>query len=314
MTTTNKLLEQPAAGSLNWDVPLNANAGYIDAALGSSATITDTIGIVTLAASQFRCMALKSTTLPFTGNVTYVIPSGVGGQWIVKNQSDPDGDEFNLIIKNAANSTSVTIANGQTRTVWSDGVKVYLADDIDIATQAQAEAGTNNTALMTPLRVEQAITSDIATQAQATDLTPANTGLMTPYRTQQSIYANAATLAQVQTASPGSTGVMTPLRTKDSITYNVTTTFVQGKISDGSRGAVGTYAFAGTNNHSGVTGGETTAGSNLRYASLWRTTTNFGTYYVVDFGTSPLSGTWRLMGETFLSTQDSQTGLFLRTE
>ena len=315
-TTTNKLLEQPAAGALNWDVPLNNNAGYIDAALGSFATITNTFGVVTLSTSQFRCMGLKSTTLLLTGDVTYVIPSGVGGQWIVKNQSDPApaGAVFDVIVKNAASSTSVSIANGQTRTVWSDGTKVYLADDIDIATQAEAEAGTNNTALMTPLRVEQAITSDIATEAQAEDLTPANTGLMTPLRTQQSIYANAATLAQVQDSTPGSTGVMTPLRTQQSINYNVSTTYVQDKIAGGTLGAVGTYAFLGADvTPITLNSGQSVLGSSLKYASLRTEGLSFGTNAAqFEFSSSSPSGTWRLLGDSFTTSRENFTSLFLR--
>ena len=307
-TTTNKLLEQPAAGALNWDVPLNNNAGYIDAALGSFATITGVSGSVTLAASQFRCMCLKSTALVFTADVTYVIPSGVGGQWIVKNQSASSA--FNLIIKNAASSTSVTIANGQTRTVWSDGTKVYLADDIDIATQAEAEAGTNNTALMTPLRVEQAITSDIATEAQAEDLTPANTGLMTPLRTQQSIYANAATLAQVQDSTPGSTGVMTPLRTQQSIDYNVSTTYVLAKVALASpTTSIGAYAFM-TSTLDSLTTGSTTSGGNLDYCNIYDQSGGFNGLAIGASGNP--TGTWKLMSGSFVGS-DRNTGLFLRT-
>ena len=305
MTTTNKVLSQPAAGDLNWYVPLNDNAGYIDAALGSFATITDTYGIVTLSTSQFRCMGLKSTELEFTADVTYVIPSGVGGQWIVKNQSNPDGDAFNLIVKNAAGSTSVSIANGQTRTVYSDGSNVYLSNDIDIATQAQAEAGTDNTVLMTPLRTKQSITSEIATQAQAEAGTD-NTVLMTPLRVEQAITSDIATQAQAQ-AGTDNTKLMTPLRVDQAISYSA-----PGVAAGLARGAIGSYGFFGTNSNPSISGGSTTAGANLRYASLWTKHTSFGDYTVIDIATVNPSGTWRLMGETFYSGQDTQTSLFLR--
>jgi hypothetical protein len=310
MTTTNKLLEQPAAGSLNWDVPLNDNAGYIDAALGSSATITGTSGTITLATSQFRCMCLKSTALVFTADVTYVIPSGVGGQWIVKNQSASSA--FNLIIKNAASSTSVAIANGQTRTVWSDGNGVFLSDDIDIATQAEAEAGTNNTALMTPLRTKQSITSEIATQAQAEAGTD-NTVLMTPLRVEQAIESDIATQAQAQ-AGTDNTTLMTPLRTFQSTAAYVTTAYVQSKIAGGTLNAVGTYALLGADvTPINLSAGSNVAGSSLRYASLRLEYYSGGTSAAqFEFSSTSPSGTWKLMGQTFTTARNNFTSLFLR--
>lgn len=54
------------------------------------------------------------------------------------------------------------------------------------ASQAEAEAGTDNTKLMTPLRVAQETTARLASQAQAEAGTE-NTKLMTPLRTAQAI-------------------------------------------------------------------------------------------------------------------------------
>lgn len=55
-----------------------------------------------------------------------------------------------------------------------------------IATQAEAEAGTDNTKLMTPLRVEQSLVATVATQAEAEAGTD-NTKLMSPLRAAQSV-------------------------------------------------------------------------------------------------------------------------------
>ena len=78
------------------------------------------------------------------------------------------------------------VIDGTTGITDADGGTVLSS--ADIASQAQAEAGTDNTVLMTPLRVAQAVTSDIASQAQAEAGTD-NTTLMTPLRTAQAIAA-----------------------------------------------------------------------------------------------------------------------------
>jgi hypothetical protein len=58
-----------------------------------------------------------------------------------------------------------------------------------LATQAQAETGTDNTTFMTPLRTSQTIAADITTQALA-EAGADNATLMTPLRTEQHMNAN----------------------------------------------------------------------------------------------------------------------------
>jgi hypothetical protein len=68
-----------------------------------------------------------------------------------------------------------------------DAIAVAIAtkyDTNDLASQAAAEAGTDNTVLMTPLRTEQWKDNTIASQAAAEAGTN-NTELMTPLRTEQ---------------------------------------------------------------------------------------------------------------------------------
>ena len=129
MATTNKDLEQPIANSTNWDVPLNANFGYIDAALGGNTTKNVTgVGTtpVVLTTSEYQNLILTfSGTL--TANVTYQIPSGVGGQWIVRNGAT---GAFTLTIGNVAGGTSFVATQGSARTVYSDGTNIRAADDV----------------------------------------------------------------------------------------------------------------------------------------------------------------------------------------
>lgn len=124
MATTNKSLDQPASGSTNWDVPLNANFGYIDSALGGTTTKSVTgIGTtpVVLTAAEYRSLILNFTGT-LTANVTYQVPSGVGGEWIVSNNTT---GAYTLTIDNVASGASVVIPTGGRQLVYSDGTNVY---------------------------------------------------------------------------------------------------------------------------------------------------------------------------------------------
>jgi hypothetical protein len=110
-------------------VPLNANTAVIDAALGGNTTKNATgVGItpVVLTASEYQKLILTfSGTL--TANVTYHIPSGVGGQWIVRNATS---GAFTVTIGNVAAGTSVAITQGSQRIVYSDGTNIRFSDDV----------------------------------------------------------------------------------------------------------------------------------------------------------------------------------------
>lgn len=124
MATNNKGLNQPALGSANWGTPLNENATIIDDALGSFEIMTERSGSITLTEAEYQNMCLKSTTLSLQGTLTYVIPSGIKGQWVVINQSS--GGDFDLRIKNAGDAAFVIIPRDEVRTVYSDGDTVFL--------------------------------------------------------------------------------------------------------------------------------------------------------------------------------------------
>jgi len=164
-------------------VPLNANSDILDKAFGSFTTISSTSGVTSLTLDQVQNMCIKSTTSAFLANVTYRIPSGIAGQWVVQNQSGSSA--FTLTVNNAAGGTSVTIPIGTVRSIYSDGTNVVYADtpssgefvnatvsgtltvggvlalsgsDLDgVATQLEALDGSDNTLVMTPLRTKQAV-------------------------------------------------------------------------------------------------------------------------------------------------------------
>jgi hypothetical protein len=86
--TANKDLEQPAHNDYvdTWDVPVNQNWEDIDTALGSSVTLNATglSGVQVLSTAQYRPLSLLISGAPIAA-ITYEVPSGVGGQWIVRN-------------------------------------------------------------------------------------------------------------------------------------------------------------------------------------------------------------------------------------
>ena len=133
MATTNKGLNQPALNAPNWNIPLNDNFGYIDAGFGGVTTI-DITGIgttpVTLTLTQYQNLIINFTGV-LTANVTYQVPSGVGGQWIVYNNTSGD---YTVSFRNAATGSAVAVipTDGH-RIVYSDGADAYLSDNTTAA-------------------------------------------------------------------------------------------------------------------------------------------------------------------------------------
>lgn len=146
MATTNKGLEQPAASSTNWDVPLNSNFGYIDSALGGT-TSKSVTGVsatpVVLTAAEYRSLILNFTGT-LTANVTYQIPSGVGGEWIVSNNTT---GAFTLTIDNVAVGASAVIPQGSRRLVYSDGTNVYAVEGTTAGTVTSVDVSGGTTGL-----------------------------------------------------------------------------------------------------------------------------------------------------------------------
>ncbi len=128
MATTNKGLEQPTLNSTNWNTPLNANFGSVDAALGGTVTKSVTgVGTtpVVLTLSEYQNLILNFTGT-LTSNVTYHIPSGIGGQWTIRNATT---GSFTLTIGSAGGGSSVSVSSGSRRIVYSDGTNIRFSND-----------------------------------------------------------------------------------------------------------------------------------------------------------------------------------------
>lgn len=132
--TTNKSIEKPGNGDYvnTWNVPVNNDWDIIDASLGGTTTInaTGASGTVTLSASQYRPPTIIITGT-LTANVTYRVPSGVGGQWVVFNNTS---GAFSITVDSGGGGTSVGVPQGQKVLLYSDGTNVALGVTVTAAT------------------------------------------------------------------------------------------------------------------------------------------------------------------------------------
>lgn len=145
--TSNKYLELPASGAYvgTWDIPVNADMTVIDTALGGYTVINPTglsASTITLTHTQYRPPnivfgASLTGAATLTANLEYQLPSGVGGQWTIYNNTT---GAFSITISSAGGGTSIQIAQGVRTLVVSDGTNVSFA-----STAATSGAGGNNT-------------------------------------------------------------------------------------------------------------------------------------------------------------------------
>jgi len=130
--STNKDLTLPANGEYvnTWNIPVNADLTIIDNALGGTTNLNATSGSVTLTSAQYQPLILNVTG-SISANVTYTIPSGVGGQWIIKNLTTGG---YAVIIASGGGGSSATVVNGVVSTVVSDGTNCYIPSNANVPT------------------------------------------------------------------------------------------------------------------------------------------------------------------------------------
>jgi len=141
--TQNKSIEQPASGSYAnaWAAPVNADWEIIDTAFGGTTTISVTgvaAGTYALSLSQYQ-----PPNIIFSGtlgaNLVYALPSGVGGEWTVYNNTS---GAFTLTFA-VTGGGSIALLQGQRSFVVSDGTNMQYADTAyanGVAATAQANA------------------------------------------------------------------------------------------------------------------------------------------------------------------------------
>lgn len=127
--TTNKVLEKPGNGDYvdTWNVPVNGDMDIIDQAFGTVTGLNATSGSATLTSSQYRSMGLDVTGA-MSASVTYTIPSGVGGRWVVRNATtDASGGPWTVTVASAGGGSSVTAERGYISDIYSDGTNIRFS-------------------------------------------------------------------------------------------------------------------------------------------------------------------------------------------
>lgn len=134
--TTNKDLEKPGNGDYvdTWNVPVNGDLNVLDYALGYAITFNATAGSQTLGSYDHATKVLATysyipliinVTGAISANVTYTIPSGVGGQWIIYNQTtDGIGGPWTVTFASGGGGLSQTISRLSPTVVYSDGTNI----------------------------------------------------------------------------------------------------------------------------------------------------------------------------------------------
>lgn len=124
--TTNKGLEKPANGEYvdTWNVPVNSDMDVIDQALGGITSLNATGGSAILTDTQYRSLIL-AVSGAMSASVIYTIPSGIGGQWIIRNTTtDASGGPWTVTIASGGGGTSVVAPRGYVILVYSNGTDI----------------------------------------------------------------------------------------------------------------------------------------------------------------------------------------------
>ncbi|MFN3347429.1 hypothetical protein [Pseudorhodoplanes sp.] len=207
-----------------------------------------------------------------------------------------------------------------TRTISASGLATgggSLSDDrtfsVPAASQAEAEAGTDNTKAMTPLRVAQAV-SALAPEGVPPARQIQTSGLATgggDLSADRTIDVPAASQAEAETGTDNAKA-MTALRTAQAIAAQGSTKFqpIPSSVSY----PVGTLILAMKSNSGGVNEGATIAGSNLRRVLFGLDSSGVLT---IDTGAGNLSGTWMNVSGHQINQMTNNTnrgvGYFVRT-
>jgi hypothetical protein len=169
--TTNKVLEKPANGDYvdQWDVPLNGDMTVLDFALGTTQDYNGSAGSQTLTSYNTTTKVLTpfsfipssiNVTGTLSANVTYTLPAGVGGQWVVYNNTTANSFTVTFALSGQANT--VVVERGTRTLIYSDGTTGVYAVNNNPADNSVDTAAIQNGAVTIP----KMATSALATGAQ----------------------------------------------------------------------------------------------------------------------------------------------------
>jgi hypothetical protein len=252
--TTNKNIEKPANGDYNntWSVPVNSDWDIIDRAFGGTTSLNavGASGTLTLTTTQYQAPIIAITGA-LTANVNYQLPAGVGGFWYIFNNTS---GAFSILFSSAGGGSTVTLPQGFTVAVISDGTNIGL--------------GTTNAALTNASYANPSWITSLAASKITGTLPIANGG------------TNAATAADARTslgaAASGTNTDITSLNASVGIqvgsptsgargagTINATGLFVNGVAVGVSGGSVSSVSGSGGTTGLTLTGGPITTSGTL---------------------------------------------------
>jgi hypothetical protein len=132
--TPNKLIEKPAFNDYidTWDVPVNNNWSIIDLALGGTSTINTTglSGTIALTSAQYKPLTIRFTGTPAAA-ITYSVPSGVGGQWVIRNDAT-----IAVGLVSAAGGATVSVPAATNTLVTCDGTALGMRQSVAVPPSA----------------------------------------------------------------------------------------------------------------------------------------------------------------------------------
>jgi hypothetical protein len=301
--TTNKVLEKPGNGDYvdTWNVPVNGDLDIVDQAFGGVTSLNATGGSATLTDAQYRSLTL-SISGAMSADVTYTIPAGKGGQWIVYNSTtDSAGGPWKVFIR-LASGASVEIERSTRVLIYSDQTTgVYAVNNIPADDSVGTDALQNGAVTFPKIN-----SSAIATSAEysAGNLTASVTA---------SIIATTMTVTAV---SSGSLVVGMTISGTGVTAGTTITAFLSGTL-----GGIGTYTVSASQTVASTTITGTTTDKLIPVYSAWdsasyvaltdaaQITPNFALGY--NFSVT-INGARQLMNPT--NAKIGQSGLILVTE
>ena len=126
--TTNKDLEKPANGDYvgDWEIPVNGNSDILDKAFGGVTSISLTNADVTLTKTQAQALRIVLTG-SLSANITIYFPSGIGGEWLVYNNTT---GVYTVTFKTTAvGSVGVIMPQTYRAAIGADGTDVWFSDN-----------------------------------------------------------------------------------------------------------------------------------------------------------------------------------------
>lgn len=137
--TPNKNLELPGNGDYvdTWNIPANGDFSIIDAALGGLLNLNATSGSATLTDTEYQNLIINITGA-MSGNVVYTIPSGVGGQWVVYNNTS---GLYTVTFASGGGGNTEVVPQGQVAAIASTGTDIWLVTTA--ASSVPTGGGTN---------------------------------------------------------------------------------------------------------------------------------------------------------------------------